>query len=267
MPYRAKTRRNYNLKRKYPYRKKASLAGKRKMYNSQYRVRTKPTAEVKQVFVRVNSTAALFLANRAPTTFADVSTTGLGIDNYIVMGAANPGAPTLNDATVLPCDLTAALLQGSAANQRIGNKVKLTRIMGKIHANNVIAACGCLTVHMILDTAPEATNNLAYTEIFPIPYAANSLGYQSSFNTIPKVYNASRYRLLKTWNIAPKEGANNVEHPITVDIKTNLDVRYRNGQAGQPSTTSQNRLILLYQYDVAQAWEVVAHLSLLYVDS
>lgn len=267
MPYRAKTRRNYTLKRKYPYRKKASLSGKRKMYNSQYRVRTKPTAEVKQVFIRVNTAAAACTAARNPNNFADVALTGTGIDNYIIMGPADVNAPTLNDSTAQPCDLTAALLQGSAANQRIGNKVKITRIMGKMYAKNVLANCGVLTAHLLLDTAPEAANTLAYTEVFPTPYAAGSIGYQAGLNSIPKVYNASRYRMLKSWNIAPKEGVANSEYPITVDIKTNLDVRYRNGAAGAPSTTAQNRLILLYQYDQPIAWDIITHLSLLYVDS
>lgn len=269
MPYRSKTRRNYSLKRKYPYRKKSSILGKRKMYNSQYRTRTKPTAEVKQNFFSIFNGQALQTAARNPTTFAQPSTGTILNDEWRTFGGADLANPNIAaDSTALPCDITSSLFQGSKANERIGNKVKLTRIMGKIIAKPHVALPGTLAIHLILDSAPEASNNFAYTEVFPTPYAAASIGYQSYLGSIPKVYNSNRYRFLKTWVVAPKQTDNtSVDYPISVDIKTNLDVKYRNHNIGEAAGTAQNRLIYLIQYDVVNAWNVQAQMSLLYIDS
>lgn len=170
-----------------------------------------------------------------------------------------------------------AIGQGSAANQRIGNKITATRLDVSIvmrHFNTLNAAnfAAILQMWIVVDTQWSGAANINLTDL-TFPATGENLG-------VPILNNASRFKILKKVILNPttlgtgSQDATNANtlyqmaYNKTINLKK-LDIKFRAATAGQntPADVQNNQIFVAFSVSPNSLADVTFCGSITYYDA
>lgn len=152
-----------------------------------------------------------------------------------------------------------AISQGSAFNERIGNKIQLKSIDVKCTIESKLATHGPIACYLIMDKSPNGSSPML-KDIF---HTGDGRTYEQR-----NVQNSSRFKFLKTWYLGGTQSNDVGVKIIASRIKTHYEVKFQSGAVNDNACIVTNNLLLLCTHDTGlDEYEFNGEIEVRYIDA
>lgn len=172
---------------------------------------------------------------------------------------------TVDDDQRVLVPLTAKIINGTSAEQRIGNKISVTNILMRMYTTNAANRAVPLQVTLVYDSGWNGSASVNPFDLWDIPATGLSGDICNSMTNIDTV---SRFKMLKTSVIQPIVESQDSKTFLAWDFTTAIEIRYRSTQNDEDAAdmTSQNSSLYML-FSTADTTTFYGSVSVLYTDA